>query len=175
MPIEQQVKPIPSARIARLSHRLLEETALCAIATVTSRATAHVHTAYFAWNRRLEIVWLSDPTATHSRSLRVAPTVAIAVFDSHQGWGGQDRGIQLFGSAREVAGAATQEVERLYARRFPHYSASDFTGYRFYRFRSRRLKVFDERSLGPGVFVTAVLRSGGRVAWQRTEVYRASA
>jgi uncharacterized protein YhbP (UPF0306 family) len=175
MPIERLLQPIPGARISRLARDVLEGSALCAIATVTPRANAHVNTAYFAWNRELEIVWLSDPAATHSRSLRAASTVAIAVYDSHQTWGEKDRGIQLFGSAGEVAGASNQEVERLYARRFPRYSRSDFTGYRFYRFRPRRLKVFDERSLGPGVFVTASLRSGGQVVWQRTDVYRASA
>jgi hypothetical protein len=33
------------------------------------------------------------------------------------------------------------------------------------------VKLFDERELGPGVFVTASVRSGGQVAWQRTDVY----
>ena len=41
---------------------------------------------------------------------------------------------------------------------FSGYRGSEFGGYRFYRFRPRRLKVFDERALGSGVFVTAWVR-----------------
>lgn len=34
------------------------------------------------------------------------------------------------------------------------------------------VKLFDERALGAGMFVTAVVREGGRLAWERTEIYR---
>jgi hypothetical protein len=46
----------------------------------------------------------------------------------------------------------------------------DLSAYSFYRFRPRRMKLFDEAELGAGVFVTATVRSG-RVVWERTEVY----
>jgi hypothetical protein len=34
------------------------------------------------------------------------------------------------------------------------------------------LKVFDERALGAGVFVTATVGRRGQVAWERTEIYQ---
>ena len=52
-----------------------------------------------------------------------------------------------------------------------HALGKALSAYRFYRFRPRRMKLFDETSLGGGVFVLATVRNG-QVAWERTEVYR---
>ncbi len=172
MPIERSRRPIAAARIAAAARRLLDASTLCAIATVSSAGRAHVNTAYFAWSRELDLVWLSDPHARHSRNVRANSSVAIAVFDSNQIWGKPDRGIQLFGSARELPPKAAREAERIYAGRFPECGQDDFEWYRLYRFRPRRLKVFDERALGGGVFIIARVRSDGGVAWERTEIYR---
>jgi uncharacterized protein YhbP (UPF0306 family) len=160
-----------ASRIATLAHELLDASTLCAIATVTQRAGAHVNTAYFAWSPEFDIVWLSDPGARHSQNLRVKPTAAIAVCDSGQTWGKPDRGIQLFGAAKQVVARGAEEAERIYASRFAGYGHVDFGDYRFYRFRPRRLKLFDERGIGAGVFVTAQVGAGGKLSWERTEVY----
>lgn len=98
----------------------------------------------------------------------------MAVFDSDQSWGEPDRGIQLFGSAGEAEGRAVARGRAIYASRFQRARDFDFTTYRLYVFRPRRLKLFDERALGAGVFVTARVTTRGRLAWERTEVYRPS-
>jgi uncharacterized protein YhbP (UPF0306 family) len=172
MPIERSETTVPAERIATIARQLLESSTLCAIATVSARNRAHVNTAYFAWTGTFDVVWLSDPSAGHSRNLGANPTAAVAVYDSSQQWGKPDRGLQLFGSAREVAGRVAREAERIYSERFRAYAGTDVGAYRFYRFRPTRMKLFDERSLGAGVFVTASVQRGGRVAWQRTEIYR---
>ena len=159
--------------MAALAAELLDASPLCAIATVARGSRAHVNTAYFAWSPDFDIVWMSEPDARHSRNLRANKTVAIAVFDSGQTWGEPDRGIQLFGSAREVDARGAERAQTLYASRFTRFGEFDLA-YRFYLFRARRLKLFDERALGTGVFVTANV-AGGRLTWERTEVYRASA
>jgi uncharacterized protein YhbP (UPF0306 family) len=171
MPIERSRRPLAVARIRAEARRLLDGSTLCAIATVSPGNRAHVNTAYFAWSREFELVWLSEPAARHSRNLRANSTAAIAVYDSSQSWEKPDRGIQLFGSAREVAAPAARPAERVYARRFPESAQADLSPYRFYRFRPSRMKLFDEAALGAGVFVTATVRSGGRIAWERTEIY----
>ena len=155
--------------------RLLSAAPLCAIATVAPGTRAHINTAYFAWSPEFDLVWLSEPRAKHSGNIRRNATVAIAVYDSHQSWGKPDRGIQLFGSAGEVDGTAARLAETLYAERFPDYTKSELSAYHFYRFRPRRLKLFDERALGPGVFVTARIGAGRSIAWERTEIYRPEA
>ena len=98
--------------------------------------------------------------------------MAIAVFDSRGSWGKPDRGIQLFGWAREVKRAARRDSETLYEERFPDYRQSELNAYRIYRFSPRSLKLFDERALGTGVFVTAKVAPRGRLTWERTEIYR---
>lgn len=59
----------------------------------------------------------------------------VAVFDSHQTWGGDNRGIQLFGSAAQGVGAAAAYAKRTYARRFPGYVPDENSAYFPYRYR----------------------------------------
>ena len=153
-----------------IARELLEASTLCAIATVSPRGGAHVNTAYFAWSPDLRLFWLSEPRAQHSRNLRANSSVAIAVYDSSHSWGKPDHGIQLFGSAREAAPAA----EQVYAARFPEYRGSELPAYHLYELVPRRLKLFDERELGAATFVTARVAAGGRLTWERTEIYRAT-
>jgi uncharacterized protein YhbP (UPF0306 family) len=156
---------VAPARIRSLAEDLLEASTLCAIATVTSQGKAYVNTAYFAWADDLRIVWLSEPGARHSRNLRSNPSAAVSVFDSSQTWGEPDRGIQLFGDVR----AGGSDAEALYARRFSRYEHAG--AYSFYELVPGRLKLFDEPSLGRGVFVSARVDRDGAVSWERTERY----
>ncbi|MGH2450769.1 MAG: hypothetical protein ACRDGE_05785 [Candidatus Limnocylindria bacterium] len=64
-----------------------------------------------------------------------------------------------------------RDAEQLYARRFREYEPGSLPDLRFYRFRPHRAKLFDERVLGGGVFVTAAVRRGGRLGWVSTEDY----
>jgi uncharacterized protein YhbP (UPF0306 family) len=154
--------------MAEAARRLLDASTLCAIATVTPRGGAHVNTAYFAWTPEWRLVWLSDPGARHSRNIRTNGSAAVAVYDSNQSSGTADRGIQLFGSARELAGSEALDAQELYSRRF----SLEPSPYRLFEFSARRLKLFDEDLFGAGTFVTAAVGTGGRLRWQRTEIYK---
>ena len=169
MQIERSSRHPPSSRLAAIARKLLDDSKLCAIATVSPSGRAHINTAYFAWGTGYEVVWLSAPAARHSRNVRANGSAAIAVFRSTQTWGGSDRGIQLFGRARELRGRVALEAERLYAKRFRAYEG-DLPAFRFYRLRTRRIKLFDERVLGGGTFVTVSVERG-RVKWQKTESF----
>jgi uncharacterized protein YhbP (UPF0306 family) len=165
MAIRRSQRRVSQARIGALALELLEASTLCAISTVGPRGRAYVNTAYFAWAPDLRIIWLSDPAARHSRNLRANASGAIAVYDSGQTWGKPDRGIQLFGDAR----AGGPDAEEIYAPRFRAYEPRD--SYRFYELVPTRVKLFDERALGAATFVTAKVARGGKLAWERTEVY----
>jgi uncharacterized protein YhbP (UPF0306 family) len=170
VPITRTAKHPPAARLAALARRLLDASRLCAIATVSPAGRAHINTAYFAYGTGFEIVWVSAPLARHSRNIQVRRRIAIAVFDSTQTWGGEDRGMQLFGTARELRDRSSDEAERLYARRFP--DAADIRKkYRFYRFIPRHVKLFDEPKLGGATWVTARVSADGTLHWERTERY----
>jgi uncharacterized protein YhbP (UPF0306 family) len=171
VPIELSRRPIAAAVLAEITRSLLEASTLCAISTVGASGRAHVNTAYFATTAQLDLVWLSEPSARHSKNLSIRESAAIAVFDSHQIWGVADRGIQLFGSAHAATGPENDLCRAAYARRFTRFDNSEFGAYRFYRFRPRRLKLFDESALGSGVFVTATVRRDGGLNWAKTELY----
>jgi len=164
MTIGRSGRRIGQARLRSLVEHLLGASTLCAISTVGPRGRAYVNTAYFAWAPDLRIVWLSEPGARHSRNLRANASAAIAVYDSTQTWGRPDRGIQVFGDAR----AGGLDAEEVYSARFAEYQPRD--AYRFYELVPLRLKLFDERGLGAGTFVTARARGGG-LSWQQTEIY----
>ena len=171
MAIRRSTRPVSSERIARVARRLLDASTLCAIATTSPRGRPHVNTAYFAFTNQFDIVWLSEPSARHSINLRANAATAVAVYDSSQRWGGSDRGIQLFGSARGASKRSAPAAEAAYARRFPAYEPGQLVAYRFYVFHPTSVKLFDERSFGAGAFVTARVDRTGRVTWERTDVY----
>jgi uncharacterized protein YhbP (UPF0306 family) len=164
------MRPVSRLRIERAAFELLDASPLCAISTVSPRTAAHVNTAYFAWSHEFDIVWLSDPAARHSRNIAARPSTAIAVYDSGQIWGESDRGIQLLGSTRRLAATESAHAASLYEARFPGYAAHDLRAYRFFRFRTDRMRVFDEAAFGAGVLVTAVIDNGRRPRWERTDI-----
>jgi uncharacterized protein YhbP (UPF0306 family) len=174
MAIERSKRPVAAARMAEAAQRLLDASTLCAIATVAADGGAYINTAYFAWSEELDLVWLSEPRAQHSRNVRADGKVAIAVYDSNQSWSKPDRGIQLFGTAWEADGATAVAAETVYATRFPDYGQADLGAYRFYTFHPSRLKLFDERELGAGRFVLARVDDSGRLTWEGTEIYRSA-
>jgi len=168
MGIRRSRRRVARRRLERVAYQLLDCSTLCAISTVSPRSTAHVNTAYFAWEG-FRLFWLSDPTAAHSRNIRARRTTAVAVYDARGAWGEADRGIQLFGVARELPMRGRAAAERAYSARFPASAGSAVVAYRFYRFDARRVKVFDEAALGSGVFVTARVEGSG-LNWERTEI-----
>jgi uncharacterized protein YhbP (UPF0306 family) len=167
MAIVRSNRRVAEARLRSIAGELLEASTLCAISTVATGGRAHVNTAYFAWAPDLRVIWLSEPRAQHSRNVRANASAAVAVYDSNQSWGKPDRGIQLFGAAREAA----PDAEDIYAVRFPDFRAPNFGAYRLYELFPRRLKLFDELALGAATFVTARVGRDGRLSWERTEIY----
>src|ERR671931_903318 len=144
MAIELSKRRVAPGRLAAEARSLLEVSTLCAIATVTSGGQAHVNTAYFAWSDEFQLVWLSMPHAQHSRNVRANGRASVAVYDSAQKWGGRDRGIQLFGTARELEHSADGDAEALYAARFPKYRRGGAGGDPLSLFQARRRKVVDQ-------------------------------
>jgi uncharacterized protein YhbP (UPF0306 family) len=161
---------IATGRVRRIVFRLLAENVLCSMASITAENRAHINTAYFAFSDELELYFLSHPNALHCRNVQSNSSLAIAIFPSHQIWAGRDRGLQLFGTCRQATRQQASKADQLYGKRFAEYSrwknglASDASGrdFRFYRFVTARMKVFEEEELGSGVFVLAgVKRASG--------------
>ena len=162
---------ISARRLANVARRLIDAAPLCALSTTSRSGRAHVNTMYFARMEPWDLVWLSAPMSDHSRNIRANSSAAIAIYDSRQRWGGTDRGIQVFGRARELRAGAAVAAKAAYGR---HFRSDERILARFavYRLRPSRLKLFDEREFGGGTFVTARVRPDGALAWERSEAYR---
>lgn len=175
MVVRKLERPVAQRRLETLVRGILEENILFSLATVTPQGAAYANTACFAFTPRFELVHFSDAASTHSRNLAARPTAAATVFDSRQRWGDDHRGLQLFGACRETRGRDRDDAEALYARRFPQYVESEEPedeqwrrSFRFYRFRPRRIKLFDEATFGEATLVTADVKDG-RLRWRATE------
>ena len=169
MTVERRAKRWSSAKLTSVARNLMNASPLCAIATVAPGSKAHISHVYFAWTDAFDICWISDPDSLHSRNLAKNPSAAVTVFKSAQVWGRPDRGVQLFGAAKEISGRPAQEAERAYSVRFKNYGGLD-ESLRFYRFHPRTVQLFDERYLAPGTLVKARVAHDGLV-WLRTEVW----
>ena len=187
MTVKPLQKPFSDERIRRSISRILRENVLCSISTVAAGNRAHINTAYFCYTPDLVLYFLSDPASRHCRNLERNRSLAMTIFRSAQEWGGQDRGLQLFGTCRRTSGRGAKEAEKFYAARFSPYAkwmkgmspterrqAALLRSYAFYRFLPRRIKILDEREFGGAVIVTAAVvrrpRSKTVVRWSATEL-----
>jgi len=158
---------ITDRRVQRSVHHLLAENVLCSMATITAQGRAYINTAYFSYTPDLKVYFFSHPNALHCQNIVSNPSMALAIFSSNQTWGSPDRGLQLLGMCKQVAGREASKADKLYSKRFTEYAtwkanlASNTLGldYQFYRFVTAELKVFDEKEFGAGIFVMARVKS----------------
>ena len=153
-----------STRIQSSVAGILRSTTLCSVAIAKQGNNPHIHTAYFCWNRSMDVFFLSDPKTVHGRHLGRLRSAAMTIFDTRQPWDAYHRGMQLFGTCSLATGAQVAVAKRHYGRRFPAFtdwfsklSPAERTsfGSRFYVFRPARVKVLDEKEFGQETFVSA--------------------
>jgi uncharacterized protein YhbP (UPF0306 family) len=96
---------------------LLNETTTMVLATCMPDATPRATPLYFAVHDALQLVFLSDPGSLHSRNLRRARGVSVALYPEESDWR-KLRGLQMMGSAAALAGAEAEAAQRTYACRF---------------------------------------------------------
>jgi uncharacterized protein YhbP (UPF0306 family) len=155
---------LPSSdRLERSVSSVLDDTALCAWASVSSDDRAHINTGYFARSEDLKLCLLSHPSSLHCRNIVTNPSMAVAVYASAQHWTAPGRGLQMFGACTQVAGDDARQAERTYVNRFPAYAdwkaglkpGDPALDYRFYQFVPVRVKILDEGEFGDAVWVQA--------------------
>lgn len=157
-------------RVLASVYRILEDSVLCSMATVTSHNRAHINIAYVAHTDDLRLCFLSHPSARHCHNLLTNPSMAISVFRSTQDWTGPDRGLQLFGSCHMATPDESASASQVYGRRFAQYEKwaaslperAPGREYHFFWFDAEELKLLDEREFGEAVFVTAEVQRQAR-------------
>jgi uncharacterized protein YhbP (UPF0306 family) len=159
----------PSDKLLTSVSNILNENELCSMATVTDTGESYIHTAYFCYSDALDLYFISDRSAKHSKNVEHSQSMAVAVFDTHQPWNQPHRGVQLFGKTWMASVPESAKALAIHAARFHAYG--DYIKalnplelmhmpHKFYVFRPETVKVFDEPQFGEETFVTAdVIRS----------------
>lgn len=147
MQIHLQNDKFPDKELQESAVRVLESAHLCSIATVNSHSSAHINTAFFCYDKFLEIFFLSETDSVHAQNLLSNPSVALTIFDTHQPWGEPLLGMQVFGECKIASIEDHIRAAALYRARFPVY-VKHLNGfllkYRFFRVRPHTLKIVDE-------------------------------
>lgn len=81
-------------------------------------AVPHAASVFYAVDDALRLVFLSDPASTHGLHIGVAAPVAVTVTEQYGDWE-LIQGVQLWGTAKRVTGAAKVAAMAVYLRRFP--------------------------------------------------------
>jgi uncharacterized protein YhbP (UPF0306 family) len=143
---------------------ILEANELMGMATVCG-SEAYSNTAYFAFNEQMDIFVLCEPTTQHSQNLVHNQSMAAAIFDSHQPWTSDKRGLQLFGTCEIASGTDLAEAVARYLKRFvglkqwvtnPDDILRGAINSKFYVMRVTSLKLFDEPTFGKEEFISLV-------------------
>ena len=154
--------------LKRSIYGILAKTDLCSIATIKGKSQSYIHTAYFAYSKRLELFFLSGPQTQHCLNLKTNSSVAVAVYDSRQTWNRAKKGLQLWGSCAVAKGRKKTEAAYRYGKRFNAYrkwiaslsteERSEFTS-QFYVIKVKSMKIFDEAVFGEDAFVSLRLKN----------------
>ena len=78
----------------------------------------HAASVFYAVDDSLRLVFLSKPGSTHGLHIGAAAPVAVTVTEQYDDWE-LIQGVQLWGTAKRVTGAAKVAAMAAYVRRFP--------------------------------------------------------
>ncbi len=87
-------------------------------ATEPPRNAPHAASVFYAVDEALRLVFLSKPTSVHGSHIGKATPVAVTVAEEYDDWK-RIQGVQLWGEARLLTGAAKAGAFALYLKRFP--------------------------------------------------------
>lgn len=150
------------AFLNELLQGILDANTLMSVATVRE-GRSYINTAYFCFNEKLDLFFLSSPDSRHCLNLADNASVALSVYDSHQDWDQPKRGLQLFGDCAQTQGLGILEAGRLYMQRFAGFKKwvahiDDLTRNaihsKLYVARIHEIKVFHDEILGEREMLT---------------------
>jgi uncharacterized protein YhbP (UPF0306 family) len=78
----------------------------------------HAASVFYAVDDSLRLIFLSKPTSTHGLHIGATARVAATVTEHYEDWE-SIQGVQLWGTARRLSGAAKATAMAVYLRRFP--------------------------------------------------------
>ena len=149
---------------------ILEENELCTLAVIDTDNLPHAATVYYCYAPDLKIYFIADRNSIHGRQLVNGSNVALTVYDSHQSWDCDHKGLQLFGNCRMLSRVMSVHALAIHAARFKAYAdyihamlpSEIFSSpYQFFCVEVTRAKVFDETKFGEETFIAVNVERHG--------------
>jgi uncharacterized protein YhbP (UPF0306 family) len=162
--IQTKGQESPPPTIVASIESILKNNKLCSIATATTDGKPHINTAFFVYDSQWNMYIMSNPATQHSINLSKDQCCSVAIADSHQLPNSSGLvGVQLFGSAEQLSGAAAARAFALYAKRFAwvmpwaktYRNMEKITRSRFYKFAPTSARILDEPTFGEDNYVDA--------------------
>lgn len=141
---------------------ILEANILLSMATIKEGNQSYINTAYYCYNKHLEFYILTNPKSQHCRNLLSNKSVALAIFDSHQPWTDDVKGLQLRGECELAEGRKLIEGTALYLKRFAGLSdlikhpgdfAKGVIKTKLYVIKTNWLQLYDSARFGDDNFI----------------------
>lgn len=141
---------------------ILEENILLSMATIKDGNQSYINTAFFCFNKYLEFYILTNPKSQHCRNLLSNKSVALAIFNSHQPWTEDVKGLQLRGECELAKGKKLLEGTTLYLKRFaalgewikhPKDFSMGVIETKLYVIRTNWLQLYDSARFGDDNFI----------------------
>lgn len=103
---------------ARVAGYLRAHHTMTIATTAPAGNTPHAANVFYAVDDSLRLVFLSKPTSIHGQHIGGEAPVAVTVSEEYGEWE-MIQGVQLWGRARLLGGAAKARALALYLKRFP--------------------------------------------------------
>lgn len=153
----------PSEKIKDSLANIFSSNKLMSIASI-NKDQSWINVAFYAFNNHLQLFFLTEIDAQHSKNLLANSSVAVSIFNSNQPWGpGKLQGLQLFGTCSKAEGIRLIEGGKLYIERFPDATKylgkpndllDALLGSWIYVIYPQKIKILDELVFGEDTYVT---------------------
>lgn len=127
----------------------------------------HINTAYYAFRKIDELIFVSDNDSTHIVNLKSYSSVAVAIWNNSGVFGVNHQGLQMFGTCEKVSFDKVFEALSLYNNRFSAFASiikhpDDFKKglikARLYIIKIKKIKLTDEPNFGRKNIITVEMQ-----------------
>lgn len=141
---------------------ILKSNSLGAMSSING-SKSYVNTAYFVYSNDLVLYFLSQPTDIHVSNITNNSSVAVAIWETPDNWGENLRGLQLFGTCKQLSlGKELLDGMKLFIKKFPAFKSiikhpgefADGVASRMYAIRISSVKILDEPQFGRRKYIT---------------------
>lgn len=128
--------------LRKLIEDYLKEARLMQVATSKDNQP-WVASVYFAFDEKLSLYWISNPTRRHSKEIKDNEKVAGTIVLPHS-HGEKVRGLQFQGIAKQLEGKEVEEGIECYSKRYLEVSAETKKSHDCYKITPKLFVLFDE-------------------------------